>query len=189
MKYLIAGIICSLLLSCSSQYPQVEFKTSFGSFVIEVYTDKAPLTSNNFLKYVREDRYKDAEFYRVVTMQNQPNDSIRIEVIQGGLWADEHPARLKPIEHETTKKTGLLHKDGVISMARAKPGSASDAFFICIGNQPSLDFGGMRNPDGQGFAAFGKVIRGMDVVKKIQQQKANGQYLDPHIPIDIKLLN
>src|SRR5262249_16023380 len=88
-----------------------------------------------------------------------------------------NPQELPPIAHETTDKTGILHKDGVISMARLQPGSASSEFFICVGGQPELDFGGKRNPDGQGFAAFGKVIEGMDVVRKIQQQPAKDQYL------------
>ena len=90
---------------------------------------------------------------------------------------------LPPIEHETTIKTGILHKNGVISMARLKPGSASSEFFVCVGDQPELDFGGKRNPDGQGFSAFGKVVNGMDVVTKIHQQPADGQMLDPQIKI------
>ncbi|NOX85449.1 MAG: peptidylprolyl isomerase, partial [Chlorobi bacterium] len=90
---------------------------------------------------------------------------------------------LPPIKHETTKETGILHKAGVISMARNEPGTATSEFFICIGDQPSLDYGGMRNPDGQGFAAFGKVVKGMDVVRKIQQAPAEGQWLKPRIRI------
>jgi len=110
-------------------------------------------------------------------MDNQPNNFIKIEVIQGGLGFDESPLSLSPIVHESTDKTGILHKDGVISMARVEPGSASSEFFICIGDQPELDFGGKRNPDGQGFAAFGKVIKGMDVVRKIQSQPDQKQML------------
>jgi peptidyl-prolyl cis-trans isomerase A (cyclophilin A) len=91
--------------------------------------------------------------------------------------------RFPPIEHETTAKTGIKHEDGVISMARSKPGSASSEIFICINDQPELDFGGKRNQDGQGFAAFGKVIAGMDVVRKIQKQPADGQTLNPQIRI------
>lgn len=185
-NYLIAILLVTSLCACKKDYPLVEFKTAQGSFIVEVYTDKAPVTAGNFLKYVRENRYKDAEFYRVVTMDNQPENDIKIEVIQGGLWEDEHPDRLPPIKHETTRETGILHKNGVISMARNRPGTASDAFFICIGDQPELDYGGKRNPDGQGFAAFGKVIKGMDVVKIIQQQNAENQYLQPHIPLKIK---
>lgn len=185
MKIVFTGLICLLLFKCTNQYPNVKFKTSVGSFIIEIYTDKAPVTSANFLRYLHENRYKDAEFYRVVTMDNQPNNTIKIEVIQGGLWKDEHSDRLPAIVHENTGQSGILHEDGVISMARNQPGSASDAFFICIGDQPELDFGGKRNPDGQGFAAFGRVIKGMDVVKIIQQQKTNEQYLEPRLAIEI----
>jgi peptidyl-prolyl cis-trans isomerase A (cyclophilin A) len=127
--------------------------------------------------------FKDAVFYRVVRMDNQPNNEVKIEVIQGGLFSDNEINKIEPIRHETTQKTGIKHLDGTISMARNKPGSASTEFFICIGDQPELDFGGKRNPDGQGFAAFGKVIEGMDVVRNIQQQKDKGQYLSEPIPI------
>ncbi len=91
---------------------------------------------------------------------------------------------LPPIKLETTKQTGLHHLNGTLSMARDKPNSATSEFFICIGNQPSLDYGGKRNPDGQGFAAFGRVIKGMDVVKEIQEQPSEHQVLKPQIKID-----
>jgi peptidyl-prolyl cis-trans isomerase A (cyclophilin A) len=94
-------------------------------------------------------------------------------VIQGGLDADS-TKRFPSIPHETNDKTGVKHLDGTLSMARSKPGTANAEFFICINNQPELDFGGKRNPDGQGFAAFGKVIKGMDVVRKIQQGEVTG---------------
>jgi peptidyl-prolyl cis-trans isomerase A (cyclophilin A) len=97
---------------------------------------------------------------------------------------------LPPIAHETTTQTGILHKDGVISMARLEPGTATSEFFICVGDQPELDFGGKRNPDGQGFAAFGRVIKGMEVVRRIQQQPDKKQFLDPVIKItQFKLLS
>jgi peptidyl-prolyl cis-trans isomerase A (cyclophilin A) len=158
-------------------------KTELGDIIIELYPDKAPITANNFLKYIKEDRFEEATFYRAVTRDNQPNSEFKIEVIQGGLFEDFHPQALSPIRHETTSKTGILHEDGVISMARNEPGTATCEFFICIGDQPELDYGGNRNPDGQGFAAFGKVIKGMHVVKKIQHAPAKGQYLNPHIAI------
>ena len=98
------------------------------------------------------------------------------------------------IAHETTEQTGILHKNGVISLARSTLGSASPAaFFVCIGDNPGLDFGEKRNADGQGFGAFGKVTRGMDIVKKIHQMEANypveveyvkGQYLTEPVFID-----
>jgi peptidyl-prolyl cis-trans isomerase A (cyclophilin A) len=89
----------------------------------------------------------------------------------------ESDLRLPPIVHESTEKTGFLHTDGVISMARSEPGTASSEFFICVGDQPELDFEGKRNPDGQGFAAFGRVMQGMDVVRVIHEQSADEQML------------
>jgi len=181
-KTLILFGIVLLITSCNSN-PRVVIKTEMGDITVEIYADKAPVTGLNFLKYVQENLYKGAFFYRVVTMDNQPDDSIRIEVIQGGLYEDDHPAMLPPIFHKTTAETGILHTNGVISMARWEPGTATSEFFICVGDQPELDYGGRRNPDGQGFAAFGKVIKGMNVVKKIHVQPADGQYLNPVIPI------
>lgn len=157
--------------------------TEKGNIVVELYPDRAPVTVNNFLRYIEEGRLKDATFYRTVTLQNQAGNDIKIEVIQGGLYEDNHPDMLPPIEHETTQKTGILHKDGVISMARYEPGTATSEFFICVGDQPSLDFGGGRNPDGAGFASFGRVISGMDVVREIHESNEKDQYLDPRIRI------
>jgi peptidyl-prolyl cis-trans isomerase A (cyclophilin A) len=158
-------------------------ETELGDMTLEVYPDRAPVTAGNFLTYVDENRFEGAVFYRIVRPDNQPDDPIRIAVIQGGLYADDHPAMLPPIAHETTGQTGILHKNGVISMARWDPGTATSEFFICVGDQPELDYGGQRNPDGQGFAAFGKVIDGMEVVTKIHRLPVEGQYLNPVIRI------
>ncbi len=163
--------------------PIVLMKTALGTITLELYPQQAPVTVSNFERYIHEKRLKDATFYRTVTMQNQPDNKVKIEVIQGGLFDDNHPGTLPPIMLETTKMTGLHHLNGSISMARDKPNSATSEFFICIGDQPELDFGGRRNPDGQGFAVFGRVIKGMDVVRKIQKQPADGQLLKPRIPI------
>lgn len=169
--------------SCSRNNPQIVIKTEIGDITIELYPEKAPITANNFLQYVEKNRLQKATFYRTVTLNNQPDSEVLIEVIQGGLYEDDHPDALPPIKHETTEMTGILHMDGVISLARYGPGSATCEFFICVGDQPSLDFGGHRNGDGQGFAAFGKVIKGMEVVHKIHQSSADGQYLNPRINI------
>jgi peptidyl-prolyl cis-trans isomerase A (cyclophilin A) len=108
---------------------------------------------------------------------------VKIEVIQGGISAD-YPREGEPsIPLERTSLTGLRHVDGAISMARFTPDSANSGFFICIGDQPELDFGGTRNPDGQGFAAFGRVTAGMDVVRAIQQSPHQEQRLTPPVPI------
>ncbi len=180
---LLAGLFAALSSGCSSDNPVVVIRTELGDIEVEIYERAAPLTAGNFLKYVEEDRFEGAIFYRVVTMDNQPDNDTKIEVIQGGLGDDPLGLGLPPIEHETTEQTGLRHLDGTISMARAEPGSASSEIFICIEDQPELDFAGKRNPDGQGFAAFGRVVRGMDVVRKIQVQPAQRQMLDPEIRV------
>lgn len=163
--------------------PRVIINSELGNILLELFLEKAPITTQNFLRYLDEDRYGGAVFYRSVHLNNQPNNIVKIEVIQGGLKNDDHPDCLPTIRHETTAKTGILHRDGVISMARNEPGTASSEFFICIGDQPELDFGGKRNPDGQGFAAFGKVIEGMAVVRQIQNQPDQEQYLSADIRI------
>lgn len=181
-----------LVLGCNVQLHQtteIEIKTELGLIVAELYPDKAPVTCENFLKYIRNNKLAEAKFYRVVRMDNQPDNTIKIEVIQGGLGFEVEESPYPPIKHETTQETGVLHKDGTLSMARAEPGTASSEFFICIGDQPELDFGGERNPDGQGFAAFGKVTKGMDIVKKIQNQPDEGQMLvNPVHILSIKVL-
>lgn len=166
--------------------PVVVIQTEIGSIEVELYPDKAPVTVANLLAYVDSGMYEGGRFHRTVTMDNQPNDDVKIEVIQAGR-AQGSGSAFPPIKLERTNLTGVLHKDGVISMARGGPDSATSDFFICVGDQPSLDFGGARNPDGQGFAAFGKVISGMDVVRKIHVQPTGsargGQSLDPPIKV------
>ena len=151
---------------------RVLMKTSAGDMVIALYTDKAPVTASNFLRYVDEGHFESARFYRVTRPDNDP----MIEVIQGGIWPahdEDWDAPLPPIEHETTDRTGLAHIDGAISMARNEPGSASSEFFISIGANPELDYAGERNPDGQGFAVFGQVVEGLDVAHAINAAPVN----------------
>jgi len=171
--------------SCSSKHPRVLLLTGIGTIEVELYTDKAPVTAKNFIRYVQEGRFKGSTFYRTVNLRNQPGSKVKIQVIQGGLYTDDHPAMLPPIIHESTEETGILHEDGVISMARYGTGTATatSEFFICVEDQPGLDYHGKRNPDGFGFAAFGKVVRGMDVVEQIHQSPADGQDLNPRIRI------
>jgi len=145
--------------------------TSQGDIEIDLYMDKAPITAANFLQLVEGGHLDGGSFYRVVTYEND-NGNPGIEVIQGGRGDEESP--FPPIDHETTEQTGILHQDGVISMARGNIGTASSEFFICIGDQPGLDNGNSRNPDQQGFAAFGQVVSGMDVVRRINQLRADG---------------
>ena len=162
----------------------ISMETELGPIQLELYPDRAPITVSNFLRYVDENRYEDFHFYRVVHMENQPDNDVKIEVIQGGLGFDKHPMELPTIIHETTDKTGIRHLNGTLSMARLEPGTASSEIFICINDQPELDFGGKRNPDGQGFAAFGKVISGMDVVRKIQLLPETNQMLDKVVKVN-----
>jgi peptidyl-prolyl cis-trans isomerase A (cyclophilin A) len=173
MKYrlLLAGLTALAgLAACKAPlHPQVRFRTDLGNITVELYPDKAPITANNFLAYVDARAFDGAVFYRVVRLDNQPTSPVKIEVIQGGLDSTHRDRRRPPIAHETNDKTGVKHLDGTLSMARSAPGTASSEFFFCINDQPELDFGGKRNPDGQGFAAFGRVVRGMGVVRKVQQ--------------------
>lgn len=159
----------------------VLIETALGEIEVSVDTGHAPVTAKNFLAYVDAGAYDGGVFHRTVKMDNQPANRIRIEVIQAGARPDAKA--LAPILLERTSKTGLRHVDGAVSMARDGPDTATADFFICIGDQPPLDFGGMRNPDGQGFAAFGKVTRGMDVVRRIQAAPAEGQKLAPAVRI------
>lgn len=180
---LLAAFFGATMWGLCAENPRVLIQTELGDITVEIYVTKAPVTAKNFLAYVDQGLFNDSVFYRVVTMDNQPDNNIKIEVIQGGLGDDEDKKRLPPIPHETTDETGILHKDGVISLGRWEPGTASSEFFICVGDQPELDFGGRRNPDGQGFSAFGRVVQGMDVVRLIHRQPALGQILESKIKI------
>lgn len=176
--------VLASLSGFSQNLPKVKMTTGFGDLLIELDTIRAPISAKNFLENVKNETYNDAIFYRVVRADNQPQSKVKIEVIQGGIYTKLRFGEIPKIKHETTATTGIKHEDGTISMARSKPGSASTEFFICVGDQPELDFGGKRNPDGQGFAAFGKVIEGMDIVRKIQQQKDKNQTLENPVKIE-----
>jgi len=163
---------------------RVLVQTERGDIVLEIDTAHAPMTAANFLKYVDAGHYNGGTFHRTVKMDNQPDSPVKIEVIQAGVNADRAKEGFAPIALERTSLTGLRHVDGAISMARGAPDSATSGWFICINDQPSLDFGGARNPDGQGFAAFGRVVQGMDVVRAIQRApNTDAQRLTPPITI------
>jgi peptidyl-prolyl cis-trans isomerase A (cyclophilin A) len=172
----------------SQNLHEVIIQTSLGKILIEVDTMHAPVTGKNFLFHCLQGTYKNALFYRVVRPDNQPDNQIKIEVVQAGLFHSEEIEKYPVIIHENTNVTGLKHLDGTVSMARAEPGTASTEFFICIGDQPELDFGGKRIADGQGFAAFGRVVDGMDVVRLIQLLPSENQYLEHpmEFTVDIK---
>lgn len=163
--------------------PRVLIQTAIGDIEVELDRKAAPFTVTNFLHYVHEGLYSDGGFHRTVMMANQPLNQVKIQVIQAAANVAKSNEFLAPIRIERTRDTGLKHLDGTLSMARDGPDSAQDEFFICIGDQLELDFGGKRNPDGQGFAAFGKVTKGMDVVRRIQNSTAEGQTLTPPIRI------
>ena len=162
---------------------RVVLQTERGAIELELDAARAPLTVRNFLAYVDAGLYDGGMFHRTVKPDNQPNSAVKIEVIQGGAALAREAGFFPPIPLERTRVTGLRHLDGTLSMARDAPDSAQADFFICIGAQPELDFGGKRNPDGQGFAAFGRVVKGMDVVRAIQQAPAGGQQLTPPVRI------
>lgn len=178
-------VLCAFL-ACSRAYknPHIRITTKIGDIEIELYPEQAPKSVAAFLSYVEKNLYNDCSFYRVLNDENQPSNSPKAEVIQGGLWKTKNrPDNLPGIPHETTNNTKLLHKDGVLSLARLEPGSATTEFFICIGDQPGFDYGGANNADGQGYAAFGKVIKGMDIVRRIYKMPEFDQYFDPPVPI------
>ena len=182
------------IISCSHPIytnPHVKIETQFGDIEVELYPDKAPKSVAAFLSYVDSGFYKHSSFYRTLKEEDQPSASFKAELIQGGIWQTNYKKgiSLPGIPHESTKQTGILHKNGTLSLARTVPGTASSEFFICIGDQPAYDYGGSANPDEQGFAAFGKVIKGMDIVRKIHQQPDNEEsFVSPVEIINIKRL-
>jgi len=158
-------------------------ETERGDISVSLDSSRAPVTVANFLRYIDGGFFANGRFHRTVTPDNQPRDSVRIEVIQGSARSMRPDSSFPPIELERTSVTGIKHTDGVISMARAGPNTATHSFLITIGAQPSLDEGGKRNADGQGFAAFGHVTSGMNVVREIQQSPHDAQNLTPPIGI------
>jgi DUF1680 family protein/cyclophilin family peptidyl-prolyl cis-trans isomerase len=167
----------------SATAPHVQIVTELGTIEAELDARRAPVTVKNFLRYVDAGYFDDGSFFRTVTMANQPTDKVKIQVIQAEANSAKQASLFPPIPLERTGDTGIHHLDGTLSMARDKPDTAQESFSICIGDQPDLDFGGKRNPDGQGFAAFGRVVSGMDVARQIQSRPADGQKLSPRVRI------
>ena len=167
----------------------VTFETGKGAIEIAVDTLHAPLSAVNFLKYVDGRFYDGGTVNRAVRPDNTTRHDVEIQVIQFQIDRERRREQFPPIPLERTNATGLKHLNGTVSMARAAPDTATASFSIVIGDQPEMDFGGKRNPDGQGFAVFGRVVRGTDVVKAIQasptaQRGAYGsETLDPPIAI------
>lgn len=193
MKKYASLFLVYLFCSCTHQVKNknlpttigIKIETQDGDIEVELYPDKAPKTVAAFLSYVDSGLYKNSSFYRVLKQEDQPSNSFKAELIQGGIWQTNYKKgiSLPGIAHEPTNQTGILHKNGTISLARTTPGTASSEFFICIGDQPSFDYGGDANPDKQGFAAFGKVIKGMNIVRSIHHKPNNEDSFDPPVPI------
>ena len=188
MQKLTIASIFILFMACSRpvyENPHVIIKTGFGDIEVELFTGKAPNTTAAFLHYIDSGYYENSTFYRVLKAEELPTDH-NSGIIQGGIWktAPERSAGIRGITHESTLQTSLSHTDGILSMARLDTGTAKTEFFICIGDQSPLDYGRRGTPDGQGYAAFGKVFSGMDVVRKIQAQKSNADAFEKLIGIN-----
>ncbi|MES2835624.1 MAG: peptidylprolyl isomerase [Pseudomonadota bacterium] len=162
--------------------PNVVIRTDHGDIWLGLNIDKAPITVCNFLRYVEAGSYVGGSFFRTVVAETNDNPN-PIDVIQAATPAGSDDAGFGPIPLERTRDTGLSHRAGVISMARDGPDSATSSFFIVVEDAPALDFGGGRNPDGQGFAAFGGVSGGMDVVRAIQALPATDEAIDTPVKI------
>jgi peptidyl-prolyl cis-trans isomerase A (cyclophilin A) len=174
----------------AAQHPVVVFQTEKGSIEIEVDSRHAPLTAANFLKYVDGGFYDGGVVNRAVRPDNTVRRDVEIQVIQFQIDGRRRAEQFPPIPLERTSATGLKHVDGTVSMARNGPDTATGSFSIVIGDQPEMDFGGKRNPDRQGFAVFGRVIRGMDVVKAIQSSPTGqrGPYRTETLEPPIRIL-
>jgi peptidyl-prolyl cis-trans isomerase A (cyclophilin A) len=164
----------------------VGIETSVGTFYIAVDTKRAPNTAANFLKYVDGKFYDGGRFHRATRPDNYtpaPPNRPMMNIIQGGIDPAKRSQGFPAIPLERTSVTGIKHLVGVVSMARGTPDSATSDFFVLLDDQPSLDFGGLRFDDGQGGAAFGHVLAGLDVVRRIQQQPVDGQNLSGPVAI------
>jgi len=167
--------------------PRVVLDTQAGAITLELAADKAPITCANFLRYVDAKRFDGASFYRALKLLADPLTGL----VQGGVKND--PAKsFPPIAHESTAVTGLSHRDGAVSMARYAPGTATSEFFICVGDIVSLDADPSAIGDNAGFAAFGRVVAGLDVARTILTSPVSptagegamkGQMLAPEIAI------
>ena len=182
-------LYCILFLAAcankKSEFPHIVIQTNYGDVEAELYPAKAPKTVAAFQSYIDKGFYKNTTFYRVLKDEEMPTDN-NSGLIQGGVWPNLKS--VAGIEHESTKQSGLTHESGTLSMARTGVGTATTEFFICIGDQTSLDAGRSGTTDSLGFAAFGKVIKGMSVVRKIQATKNNGdKFIEKIIITDIKI--
>lgn len=190
--YRIALLIGLFFISCSNHYknPHIVIQTTYGDIEAELFPDKAPKTVTAFLNYVDSGYYTNSSFYRVLFIES-PVSNYNTGVVQGGIWQSNNSKALTVpgIPHESPKQTGLSHTSGTLSLARGVAGSANTEFFICVGDQTQYDSSQTLQPDGLGFAAFGRVTTGMEIVRKIHSQPANGQsFSNPIVITNIKRL-
>jgi len=182
---LLAAMLAMVLQAAPPPPVVVVFETALGNFEVAVDVAHAPVTGANFLKYVDDGAYNGGGFHRSVRPDTETRTDDPIEIVQAS--AARGSRRYPAIPLERTSVTGLKHLAGTISYGRAGPDTATSDFFICLTDTPALDFGGKRNADGQGFGAFGQVVAGLDVIKKIQmsptQTEGNKQTLKPQIVI------
>lgn len=157
--------------------------TALGCFAVSFATNKAPVTCRYYLDVIGAGAFNTASVFRIV---NGTNAEFRAEtpihVVQCGLNDVRSPFS-KTITHETTQMTGLRHEKWTVSAAREGLGACYPSFFICMDDEPELDFGGKRHPDGAGFAAFGKVIDGYGVLQSIYARAESREYLTREIAI------
>ena len=180
-------ILSLLTFSCTQKNykdPHIIIETEYGDIEVELYPHKAPKTVAAFVTNIDAGLFKKSSFYRVLKNDNVPEE-YNSGLIQGGIFKTNSSvqSQLKGIEHESPKQTGLSHVSGTISMARTTPGSATSEFFICIGDQQQFDSSSGGNYDGLGYAAFGKVFKGMKEARQIQNKKSNGENFEPPIKI------
>jgi peptidyl-prolyl cis-trans isomerase A (cyclophilin A) len=194
--FLIALLI--IVWSCNNQpkkydHPTIDIQTYFGDIIIELYPEKAPKTVCGFLSFVDSGYFKNTSFYRILTKDDESMNAAKTNLIQGGLWQTKLKLqqKLAGIPLETTKQTGILHKAGVLSLARGEEeNSGNTEFFICLDDEPDYDYGGDASPDKKGYVTFGRVISGMKYVKQIHEQpEFETNFLPPIKIINIKRLN
>ncbi|MEO8820168.1 MAG: peptidylprolyl isomerase [Ginsengibacter sp.] len=185
------------MISCNQEKkytkPTIDIQTYYGDIIVELYPDKAPKTVAAFLSFVDSGYFKNTSFYRVLKKDDQPMNVAKTQLIQGGLWETKFKLeqKLPGIPLETTKQTGILHQEGVISLARSEePNSGNTEFFICMDDEPDYDYGGAASPDKKGYTTFGRVISGMKYVRQIHSQPDYETNFKPPIKIiNIKRLN
>jgi len=185
------------MISCNQEKkytkPTIDIQTYYGDIIIELYPAKAPKTVAAFLSFIDSGYFKNTTFYRVLKKDDQPMNAAKTQLIQGGLWQTKFKKQqtIPGIPLETTKQTGILHQEGVLSLARAEEANSGNTeFFICMDDEPDYDYGGAASADKKGYTTFGRVISGMKYVKQIHSQPDYETNFNPPIKIiNIKRLN